>query len=134
MGIDYDSKLIVGFDLDTEKLKTWMEENNVKWISEVIKIIKEKFPEIPKKECAEKSVHSSAVSIYVVNAGNCFIDDERYYISFFKKSITIGDINKITQEHLELAKKIYKFLMGVEPEPKCETVNDIKVYSVSNVW
>jgi hypothetical protein len=122
MGIDHDSKLIIGFSLDEDKLKKWMDKHDIEDPYDINKIIREMYPELPEK----------SLSLYVVHAGNAYSDCNEYYLTFFECGTNIGEIKKITPNHLELAKKVYKDLMKEDLE--CKSVEDIEVYSVNYTW
>lgn len=132
MGIDHDSKLIIGFNLDEEKLNKWMKDHDIEDQSDATNLLKELYPEIPNKELIENDIHSSSLSLYIVHAGNTYSDYDEYYLTFFECGTKVGKIKQITSEHLELAKKVYKDIMDEELE--CEKVDDIPVYSVNYTW
>ena len=132
MGVDHDSKLIIGFDLDEDKLKKWMDEHEIEDPSDATKLLEELYPDISKKEYPNGIIYSGSLSLYIVQAGNAYSGYMEYYLTFFECGTNIGKIKQITPEHLELAKKVYKDLMGEELE--CKSVDDISVYSVNYTW
>lgn len=126
MGVDYDSKLVIGFGLDEDKINDWMSKNHIDSVDEINEILEKLYSDIPKKE------NSKSLSLYVIKAGNVYSDYTEYYLTFFNCETNIGCIKNIKEEHLEMAKKIYKLI--IEKELECEKVDDINVFSVSYIW
>jgi predicted ester cyclase len=112
-------KLIVGFDLDTDKVKAWMEEHKIDNPSKINEYIQEKFPEIPR--------NSPDWSIYISYYGNRISNEVYYYLRFNNhQSFKIKDIS-ITTEMLSTAKKVIKELTNEEID--CPTIQDIPIFS-----
>ena len=131
MGVDYDAKLIIGFELDSEKVEQWMKEHGIEDSYDINELLKEKFPEIPEKIC-KSGYRSSTWSIYIVRYGNNYNGDCEYFLTFYEGgSFKIKDID-ITPEMLDIAKKVYKEI--IEEEVDCPTVSDIEIFSVLYVW
>jgi hypothetical protein len=131
MGVDNDSKLIVGFNLDEEKLKKWMDIYGLEDPYDINTRLEELYPEIPKKERIEGIIYTGSLSLYIVHAGNTYSGYYEYYLSFFESGTNVGNIKKINSEHLELDKKVYKDL--IDTELICENVDDISVLSVNYI-
>ncbi len=132
MGIDYDTELIIGFELDPEKIEQWMIDHDIKYPDDINDLLKEKFPEIPEKIRKATGFRSSTWSIYIVCYGdNCF-GEMAYFLTFYEGgSFTSKDI-AITPELLTLGKKVYKELMDEELE--CVNPDNIRIFPTLHVW
>ena len=133
MGVDYDAELIVGFSLDEDKIKQWMDKHNIDDYSDIDKVLKTKFPEIPEKVLIHPGqLYSGSLSLYVVRYGNEYSGENNYYLSFYRCATDIKGIKAITENHLNLAKKVYKEL--TDDDLKCDSVDDVEVFPVLYIW
>ena len=134
MGVDHEAKLIVGFSLDYDKVKKWMNENDIEdEDTDLMNNILQEQYKIPEKIYNNKSYSSLSLSIYIKMFGNIYNDQIKYFLTFYEcSSINIKDLNNITQEMLDLYKKIYSDIMS--EECVCENVGDIPVLSTLYVW
>lgn len=123
MGILYESELIVGFELDSDIMKKWLDKNKIDLdCYQIDDKLGELFPEMIEED----------MEIYVV----CCIpyydsSGYEYYLSFVKGSSTVKELNQIDTKKLNLAKKIYFEFMNQELD--CKDVSDIPIFSVLNV-
>lgn len=120
MGIDYTPVLIVGFNLESEDVQKWMSSKNIEDPYEINMTLNNIYPELSK------------MALFVVGAGDQYSGESEFYLSFFDGDTKISNIKKITEEHLQLAKKVYNDLTGKELE--CSCVDDIEIYAVLHVW
>ena len=136
MGIDYNAELIIGFSLDTDKVKEWCnkqcEDIDDGDINELNKLIEEKY-KLPEKIYKEGNNISSSFSIYIKKFGNNYSDLPEYFITFYEGGqVTIENLNNITTELLDLAKQIYKDIMS--KDCNCVFVKDIPIFPVLYIW
>jgi hypothetical protein len=130
MGVDHDAELVVGFELDTEKVEKWSLKNNIHDPGEIDTFLQKIFKEIPEKNHLYRS---TTVSIYVRKYGDSYYSNGEYFLAFYtSRSLKIKDVNNITDELLVLAKKVYKEIIGEELE--CPTVSDIPIFSNIYIW
>lgn len=127
MGIDFDSKLIVGFKLEDDKVKKWMEINGINDTHKSNELFIELYPRLSK-------IPKEYPSLYIVSTSNTLQSDneEKHFLSFFCEPTTIGKIKLITPELLVIANTIYKDIMGSKLD--ITSIDDIKVFSESYVW
>ena len=133
MGVDYDAKLIIGFELDSEKVKDWMSKYDIEDEDELNSKLKEKFPEIPEKIYKNNAIKSSTASIYIVRYGNNYSDQIEYFLTFYESGIKIKDIEQITPELFEIAKKVYRDIEGTDLV-ECSSIKDIPIFATLYVW
>lgn len=119
MGIYHGSILVVGFKLDGNKLYEWMIKNEIEDLDEAY----------------DHPIFTNlSRDLFIIKAGDAFDynywSDADFYLSFFDDNmVNIGRIKKITKEHLESAKKVYKELMSEELD--CKSVDDVEVFAVN---
>lgn len=132
MGIQYDTKLIIGFELDSDSVQKWISENQVEDHYLFNKKLREKYPEIPDQTRKPGLIVSTNLSVYVIKCTEYYESDPQYYLSFYEHGYcTIKQINEITTEHLNLAKKVYKEITNKELE--CNNMSDIRIFSALDV-
>jgi len=135
MGVDYDSKLIIGWELDTDELKKWISDNKICTCES-------------KKVCTDIDCWNKKLGehlcpgLSIVYAGNCYSDNEdsiTFYLVINKGetdgAFTIDSINKLfkdSQNAISFGKKIAKKLSDSENGENCET--EPHIFSVSYVW
>lgn len=113
-------KLIIGFELNKEKVKKWMKEHKIKDSIEINEYMQQKFLEILKNplDCWYP---------YISSYGNMISGEMHYYLKFNDvQKIKIKDI-KITEEMLDIAKKMIKEL--TDEDIDCPSVDDVPVFS-----
>jgi hypothetical protein len=127
MGVDYDAELIIGFHLNLEKMNEWLKTNNIfdDFYSDIDKLLQSKFPEIPEKKRNKYHQHISW-SIYIVRYGNMYSEEYDYYLTFTKNSFKIKELENIVPFLFELGKKVYKDIIG--EEPNCDKVDDLEIF------
>jgi hypothetical protein len=120
MGIDHEPKLIIGFRLDIIKVKKWMKKHGIDDCSDIDEM-KEKIPNLN-------------IGLGITMAGNLYSREIEYFLTFYTEQsfITVKDIKNITEDQLNLAKKVFKEIENDELE--CENVDDIPIFSTLYVW
>lgn len=130
MGIQYNTELIIGFELDSDLVEKWMQKHKIDDPYYLNDKLSEIFPEIPQKD--KNIFRSRSLSVYIMTCQNAYEGEMEYYLSFYEKGhCTIREINKIDHNLLTIAKKVYKDITDKELE--CETTSDIPIYSVLSV-
>ena len=139
MGVDYDSKLIIGWSLDTEKLKAWIGDKNLCTCE------KEADGITPKKdrqgnpkvcmstECWEED-KCLCPGLTFEYAGNMYADDIEYYLVLKsnKGSFTIQEMNELFEsckDAISFGTKLAKELSyngTTEEEPQ--------IFSAKYIW
>lgn len=126
MGVDYDSRLIIGAFIESDLVKKWLKLNNLENDTDDInKFLRT----MPKNQKNDKENY-----VYMIRAGNSYNSSYEYYISFFDRNdlVTIGDIKSINETQLEIMRTIYSKITSYELE--YESVDEVEVYSVIYIW
>lgn len=95
MGVDYNSKLIFGYQLDSDIVDKWLVKNNI--------------------EDAEETTYD-ILKVYMIRGGNAYDGYYKYFLSLYeKKRLTISDVTSVTEQQIADLKSAYKEIMGKEP-------------------
>jgi hypothetical protein len=135
MGIDYQPKLIIGFPLNDIKVQEWMNKHDCEDCYDINEILKEKYPEISDSKIVDLDIVDDSdqnLSIYVTISGNHYSGEVEYFLTFYIEELNVRGIKNITEDLLNLAKKIFKEIENDELE--CKTIDDIPIFSTLHIY